>query len=440
MKKDIDAAFLAACEKRWEEDTLGHAVSNAIIQNGVQLALMNFEAIKKLPFSFSVDVWDGNVTDQVTSLRCWAFASLNNVRQHAIEKLEMKDRSFELSEDYIYFYDQLEKSNRFLNRSLKMIDEPLDSPKVIGSLRNPIMDNGQWTTCAFILDKYGIVPKFAMPDAQVSGDTRYVTRLLAAKLRLAVRNMRNARAEGADEDRLYEIKEKELADIYGMLCRLVGQPPKTFDFGYEKTDGSWVLMEGLTPKKFFDEVIGINNDDYMFVISHPSDKYAYNKTYVTRDELTPGHDVMLNLDVETIKKLVIEQLKGGEQVVMGCDVAKLSNKANGYMSRDLYLLDEMMGCEVASMSKKDNIAYKNIKGTHIMAFCGVNLNSEGKPDRWKVQNSYGEEMGKGGYYVMDDNWFGDFVVSVVINKKFAPEEIVKIYEGTPERMSDMALY
>ncbi len=440
MKKDIDATFLAACEKRWEEDALGHAVSNAIIQNGVQLALMNFEAIKKLPFSFSVDVWDGNVTDQVTSLRCWAFASLNNVRQHAIEKLEMKDRSFELSEDYIYFYDQLEKSNRFLNRSLKMIDEPLDSPKVIGSLRNPIMDNGQWTTCAFILDKYGIVPKFAMPDAQVSGDTRYVTRLLAAKLRLAVRNMRNARAEGADEDRLYEIKEKELADIYGMLCRLVGQPPKTFDFGYEKTDGSWVLMEGLTPKKFFDEVIGINNDDYMFVISHPSDKYAYNKTYVTRDELTPGHDVMLNLDVETIKKLVIEQLKGGEQVVMGCDVAKLSNKANGYMSRDLYLLDEMMGCEVASMSKKDNIAYKNIKGTHIMAFCGVNLNSEGKPDRWKVQNSYGEEMGKGGYYVMDDNWFGDFVVSVVINKKFAPEEIVKIYEGTPERMSDMALY
>ena len=153
-----------------------------MIQNGVQLALMNFEAIKRLPFTFSVDVWDGNVTDQVTSLRCWAFATLNNVRQHAIEKLQMKDKGFELSEDYIYFYDQLEKSNKFLNRAMKMIDEPLDSPKVIGMLRNPIMDNGQWFTCADVLDKYGIVPKAFMPDAQVSGDTRYVTRLLAAKL------------------------------------------------------------------------------------------------------------------------------------------------------------------------------------------------------------------------------------------------------------------
>ena len=439
MKKDIDAAFLAACEKRWEEDTLGHVVSNAVIQNGVQLALMNFEAIKRLPFTFSVDVWDGNVTDQVTSLRCWAFATLNNVRQHAIEKLQMKDRGFELSEDYIYFYDQLEKSNKFLNRAMKMIDEPLDSPKVIGMLRNPIMDNGQWFTCADVLDKYGIVPKAFMPDAQVSGDTRYVTRLLAAKLRLAVRNMRNARTEGADEDRLYEIKEKELADIYGMLCRLVGQPPKTFDFGFEKEDGSWQLMEGMTPMSFW-KVLEINNDDYMFVISHPSDKYAYNKSYVTRDDLTPGHDVLLNLNVETIKKLVIAQLKGGEQVVMGCDVAKLSNKAQGFMARDLYLLDEMMGCDVANMSKKENIEYKNIRGTHIMAFCGVNLDGSGKPDRWKVQNSYGKGMGINGYYVMADDWFDDFVVSVVINKKFAPKEIVDIYEGAPERMSDMALY
>jgi len=439
MKKELDASFFSACEARWEADVMGHAVANAVIQNGIQLAAMNFEAVRRLPFTFSVDVWDGNVTDQVQSLRCWAFASLNNVRQHAIENLDMADKGFELSQDFIYFYDQLEKCNRWLNRAIAVIDEPLSSPKVAGMLRNPIMDNGQWYMCADILDKYGIVPKDFMPDAQISGDTRYVTRVLAAKLRLAARDMRKARAEGADEDKLYEIKEQQLADIYGILCRFMGQPPKSIRFSYKKSNGDFVDMGEITPKEFF-KAIGVNNDDYMFVISHPSEKYGFNKAYVERDDLTPGHDVLLNLDIDTIKALTIAQLKGGEQVCMGCDVAKLSHKPTGYMDKNLYDFDGLFGCRITDMTKAENIAYKNIKGTHIMSFCGVNLDKDGKPDRWKVQNSYGVEMGKNGYYVMADNWFDEFVVSVVINKKYAPKELVDIYEGKPERMGDMERY
>ncbi len=440
MKKEIDMDFIAGCEKAWKKDKKGQMISNAIIKNGFQLAAMNYEAIRKLPFTFSVDVWDGNVTDQVESLRCWAFASLNNVRQHAIENMDMADKGFELSQDYIYFYDQLEKCNRVLNRAISLLDEPDDSMKVAGGLRNPIMDNGQWYICADIMDKYGIVPKCVMPDAQVSGDTRYVTRVLAAKLRLAIRNMRNAKSAGASEDDIYGIKEKELADIYGILCRFLGAPCRKFTFSYYKNDGEYVTLKDITPLEFFRDHIKVNNDDYMFVINHPSKKYPFNKAYVERDELTPGHDVLLNVDIETIKKLTIAQLKGGEQVVMGCDVAKCSNKATGYMDRDLYDFEGIFGCEITTMSKEDNITYKNIKGTHIMSFCGVNLDKKGKPDRWKVQNSYGKSMGINGYYVMADNWFDDFVVSVVINKKYAPKELIEAYEAKPERMADMARY
>ena len=109
MKTEIDMDFIAGCEKAWKKDKKGQMISNAIIKNGFQLAAMNYEAIRKLPFTFSVDVWDGNVTDQVESLRCWAFASLNNVRQHAIENMDMADKGFELSQDYIYFYDQVNR-------------------------------------------------------------------------------------------------------------------------------------------------------------------------------------------------------------------------------------------------------------------------------------------------------------------------------------------
>ncbi|MCF0150149.1 MAG: aminopeptidase [Firmicutes bacterium] len=439
MNKEIDLAFLEKCEQSWAEDAAGQQMANAIIQNGPMLAGMNYEAVRKLPFTFSVDAWNGNVTDQVTSLRCWAFASLNNLRQHAIEHLDMKDRGFELSQDFVYFYDQLEKSNRYLNKALELLDEPLDSPKMGRMLHNPIMDNGQWYMCADIVDKYGIVPKSVMPDAQVSGDTRYVTRILSAKLKTAMRNLRAAHAKGASAEELGQIKEEELKDIYGILCRFLGAPCKTFDWSYQDTKGQTHYMTGITPKDFF-KAIGVNNDDYMFIIHHPSDKYAFMKGYVQRDDLTPGHDVLLNVDMPLIKQMVIEQLKGGEQVVMGCDVAKLSHKVSGYMDSELYDFNAMFGCKIIDMDKKEHLEYKNIKGTHIMAFAGVNLDEQGRPDRWKVQNSYGQGMGINGYYVMADNWFDTYVVSVVINKKYAPEEVVKAYESTPERMADGALY
>lgn len=439
MKKEIDLEFLAGCEKAWEEDKAGQLIANAIIENGPMLAGMNYEAVRKLPFTFSVDAWDGNVTDQVQSLRCWAFASLNNVRQHAIENLNMKDKGFELSQDFVYFYDQMEKSNDYLNRAMELLDEPLDSPKMGRMVRNPIMDNGQWYMCADILDKYGIVPKAAMPDAQVSADTRYVTRILSAKLKVAMRNLRAAHAAGASEEDLYQIKTAELQDIYGILCRFLGAPIKTFDFDYQDAEGQTHRYPGITPKEFF-ALLGVNNDDYMFIIHHPSDKYEFMKTYVQRDDLKPGHDVFLNVDMPLIKQMVIEQLKGGEQVVMGCDVAKLSHKPTGYMDTNLYDFNTMFGCKIVDMTKKENLEYKNVKGTHIMAFAGVNLNEEGRPDRWKVQNSYGKEMGINGYYVMADNWFDEFVVSVVINKKYAPKEVLEAYEAQPQRMADGALY
>jgi bleomycin hydrolase len=351
----------------------------------------------------------------------------------------MKDKNFELSQNYIYFYDQLEKSNHFLNRIIELCDKPTDQMPMVGLLRNPIMDNGQWYVFANVADKYGVVPKSVMPDTQCSPDTRYVTRLLSAKLRWCAWKLRSIYSQD-NIDELYSIKEDMLSGIYGILCRFLGEPPVIFSYSYYDDENNYKTIEAITPQDFFKSYCGMSNDDYMMIIHHPSDKYPFMQTYVDRDNLDMGHDVLLNIDMPLIKQMVINQLKGGQQVVMGCDVAKQSYKPTGYMDENLYDYDALFGTEIMDMPKKDRITYRVIKGTHVMTFSGVNIKPDGSPDRWKVQNSYGRSMGMDGYYVMSDGWFDQYVLSVVINKKYAPKAVLEAYEKPPVQMSESERY
>jgi bleomycin hydrolase len=43
--------------------------------------------------------------------------------------------------------------------------------------------------------------------------------------------------------------------------------------------------------------------------------------------------------------------------------------------------------------------------THAMVISGVHLDANGKPVRYKVENSWGETKGDKGYFVMTDAWF-----------------------------------
>ena len=83
------------------------------------------------------------------------------------------------------------------------------------------------------------------------------------------------------------------------------------------------------------------------------------------------------------------------------------------------------------MNKAERLEYGHSLMTHAMVFQGVNLDEEGRPNRWRVENSWGEEPGKKGYYVMTDTWFDEYLYQVVVNKKYLSEEVLKAFAEKP---------
>ncbi len=423
----------------FDQDLQAKAISNAIITNGVTPSFLNYQSRCGVPNVFSIDTGMDEVTDQGDSMRCWAFASLNITRTNIQRKLQIKEKNFELSQNYIYFYDQLEKSWDFLTFICDTAEKSLKDPMLYRRLSYPIEDNGQWFRFENLAEKYGVVPKYVYPDTRYSFDTRVVTRVLSSKLRYEAKQLRQAAQQG-NAKQLDEKKKEALSGIYGILCRFLGRPPVKFDFEYRNTAGQFCRLEEMTPQKFFYEY-GYKEQDVM-IIHHPSDTMPFEKTYVFdgfAENERKGPQVLLNLDIDDIRALVIRQLSMGDGVVFGADVRRQNSKADGYMDSDLYDYETIFHTSFA-MSKKDRILYKELAGTHIMTFTGVNLDKNAKPDRWKVQNSYGKEMGINGFYICMDNWFGDYVTSVTIHKSLLPERLSKLFDEEATLINKRELY
>lgn len=442
--KDITLEFVKEQRRIFLNDPNAVAYANGVMKNGALATSIHSEIQKSLPYIFEVDIWDGGVTDQHNTGRCWAFASLNIVRHNMRRNLQIAEKNFELSQNYIFFFDQLEKCSRFLNRMIDLIDVPLEDSKVANALRRPIRDNGMWYTFCDLADKYGVVPKYMMPDTHCSLDSKYLVRILEQKLKLSVKQLRDAYNGQDSIENLYVLKEKQIAGVFSILTRFLGAPPQIVQFEYKKTDGSMIKLPEMSPQEFYCQYGDVKTSDYCFIINYPDPQYPFKKCYSESPEDGRINDKRFNLEMETIKQLVINSLKGGDQVVMGCDVAKQSDKPSGYMHPALLDYENVFGTDLEFPDRASWIAYKghngSTSGLHIMTFDGVHFDESGKPMRWKVHNSYGPTMGIQGHYVMDDNWFDRYVSSVVVHRKYLTEDLLEIFDGIPDKMDSNVLF
>ncbi len=428
----ITLASLEQFEARFDAQRANRVAMNAVTENGLTKSAKRREAAQRDVHTFSVSLNQGDITNQKQSGRCWMFAALNTMRFEVIRKYKLS-RDFELSQAYLFFYDKLEKSNYFLENVLETLDEPASGRLVSFLLQAPVGDGGQWDMLCNLVRKYGVVPKTAYPESVASSGSREMDAYLTEKLREDACILRKHYAAGADLADLRGEKEGMLEEIYRLLCICLGKPPKSFDFEYRDTDNVFHRDAGLTPQSFYAKYVGLVLDDYVSLINAPTADKPFGCSYTVRflGNVKEGKPVRyLNLEIGELKKAAIAQLKDGEPVWFGCDVGKRSERTDGILDLDVYGLEDLLDTQF-TMTKAERLDYGQSLMTHAMVFQGVNLDENGQPDRWRVENSWGKDPGKGGYYVMTDRWFDEYMYQVVVNKKYLTDEQLSAYNADP---------
>ncbi|QTM98730.1 aminopeptidase [Sediminibacillus dalangtanensis] len=430
MTKKIDKDMVEAFSNSLYNDPQNQVIKDAIMKNGIQASIQNNDSVVAMNHVFSEEIKTGKVTNQKQSGRCWMFAALNTFTHKLNDLFNLKD--FELSQNYTNFWDKFEKANYFLENILDTVEEPLDGRLVSWLLDTPQQDGGQWDMFVSLIDKYGVVPKQVMPETFHSSNSSQLNQLLDASLRKDAVELRRLHGEGKPEAELQQVKEGMLSNIYTLLVYALGEPPETFDFEFRDEDHGFHREEGITPHAFFEKYVGINLHDYVSVINAPTEDKPYGKTYtVSRlGNVIDGTSIKyLNVDMKTLKELAVKQIKDNESVWFGCDVGQDSNRKEGIMDTALFDYEQAFGFS-PGMSKAERLDFKDGLLTHAMVLTGVNL-VDNKPNRWKVENSWGEKVGDKGYFVMSDEWMNEYTYQVVVHKKYLSEELKQAWDQEP---------
>jgi bleomycin hydrolase len=284
-----------------------------------------------------------------------------------------------------------------------------------------------------LIEKYGIVPKYVMPESYHSSNSRYLNKILSLKLRDLAKRLREDFKLGADKESLREEKEAMLADIYAILACFLGEPVQEFDFEYKDKDGDFYRDSGLTPKEFYDKYSKVKMTDYVSIINAPTNDKPFDQTYTVEflGNVKEGQQIhYLNLPIDKLIDYSTAQLKDGEPVWFGCDVGQWSDRDLGIMDTNLFNYEDLLNTKF-SLDKGERLQYGESILTHAMVFTGVNIDDQDQAERWKVQNSWGEKVGEDGFFIMSNNWFKEFNYEVVINKKYLSEADLESYKKDP---------
>ena len=421
----IDPKAYADWKAAYEANPAFRAAEKAISKHPIDEVVYDTNRAWDAQFLFNHEVKTMKVTNQKSSGRCWLFSSLNLFREIAAKKLNCEQ--FELSQNYIAYWDKLEKANYFLDSIMKTIELPKTDRLVDYIVSTAVGDGGQWDMVKNLVTKYGLVPKNVMPETFLSSNTRSLNKCINIKLRRTAALLRREYRSGADAQALEKIYEGALCDIRQILTAAYGCPPEKFDLEYRDKDNNFVRVCDLSPKKFFDEYIAFPFDEYVSLITSPTDDKPYNKAYTVRflGNVVEGDPVCyLNTDIDTIKKAVMQMIDGGESVWFGSDVGWFMEKSCGALINDLTDYEDLFGGMGFKCSKEDKLDYRMSAMDHAMTITAYH-EKDGKPVRWKIQNSWGEESGDKGYYVMDDEWFSNYVYQALVKKSLLSKDLLK---------------
>ena len=421
----ISAEMLERISKSYTGSAEQRAVKNALASNSIATLAINADNLAMCDTHFSHRVKTKGITEQKSSGRCWLFTGLNVLRAKMIEKYDLP--AMEFSQNYNSFYDLLEKSNLFLQAIIDTRELPLDDRKVDLLLKNPIGDGGQFTGVSNLIMKYGVVPKEAMPETYQSNSTSQLGMILKLKLREYALELR-----GLKEAKAMKRKEEMLSEVYRILVECLGVPPTEFEWARYDKQGNLVSKKSYTPKSFYEEYIGEDLEhNYIMVMNDPSREYGkiYEIEY-DRHVYDGENWLYINLPIERVKELAIASIKDNTAMYFSCDVGKFIDRKKGTLDVANFDYASLFGTEFG-MDKRERIQTYASGSSHAMTLIAVDLDEAGEPRKWMVENSWGAASGWQGNLIMPDEWFEEYMFRVVVEKKYVPEDILKMLEQEP---------
>ena len=408
------------------------AVRNALSGNHIDKLASNPDAKNSFDTHFSHRVKSEGITDQHSSGRCWLFTGLNMLRSQIMAEKGMPE--LKLSQNYNFFFDQLEKSNLFLQSIIDLAERPMDDKTVDWLFRHPLSDGGQFTGLYDNLMKYGIVPAEIMGETFSANNTSRLSSLIALKLREYGLELRKMHAEGKGEKEISAKKQAMLGEVYGMLAITLGTPPSEFTYTLRDKDGNAVSTKTYTPQQFYREFAGNDlRNNYVMLMNDPSREfYRLYEIDLDRHVYDGKNWTYINLPVEEIKKVAIESIKDSTMMYFSCDVVKFLDRDRGVLDPDNYDYASLMGVDFG-MDKADRIRTYASASSHAMTLMAVDLDAEGRPIKWMVENSWGPGANDG-HLIMTDRWFDEYMFRLVADRKYVPAKILDILSQKPVRL------
>ncbi|RRK10528.1 aminopeptidase [Lactiplantibacillus garii] len=419
MANKLTKTALAALRAKHAEDQVAPVLTRAITKNGIKAASFDNQAASRLDRTFSVEVPTGKVSNQKHSGRCWEFALLNTLRHKFATKYHVKD--FELSQNYLFFWDKIERANIFYRNVEQTARQPISDRLVQFLFDNPGEDGGQWAMAASLVQKYGVVPASAMPETYNTNNTAEFQEVLSRKLRKDGLKLRQLVMNGASEAELQSLEKSMLQEVYRMAAYSFGEPPLTFDLEYRDDNHKYHRTADITPQQFYQDYFDTDLDDYVVVTNSPDKPLNQLYSLPDEDNVIGGKPIeFLNVDMGVLTDVAVQQLKSGETIWFGNDVLRQMDRKLGYLDAHLFESAKMFGIN-GHLTKAQRLLTGEGEVSHAMTLTGVDLVDD-TPTKWKVENSWGTENGDQGYFVMTQDWFNEYVYEVVVHKHFlAPE-------------------
>jgi bleomycin hydrolase len=435
MKSSILKNDIKSFQTNFSNNDKSRVARNALTITNLNDIATDWDAYSNVNYNFS-NVVKGElskVTNQKSSGRCWGFAGLNLMRISVCKQYKLKN--FEFSQNYFMFFDKLEKSNYFLENILSTLDESYESRLTSWLLSEPVNDGGQWDMFTNLIEKYGAVPQSVMPESFQSSNSRFMNVLLTRKLREYASVLRSNYQSGTKVPELRKSKTEMMSTIYSMLCMFLGNPPEKFDWSFTDKKKKFHRFNDVTPQTFMKKHANIKLKDKVCLIHCPMSNKKMNELYTVKYlGNVVGGDIInyANVEINELKKAAIKSIKKNEAVWFGCDVGKWLNYTKGVMDLDIFDYENLLDISF-NMDKATRLEYGESVMTHAMLFTGVDLVKD-KPQKWRVENSWGDKGGDKGYYLMTDKWFDQYNYEVVIDKKYLSKEVLSIFSRKPKEL------